>query len=173
MPSYTPPVADTLFVLNDVLKMGQYGHLAGFADASPDIVAAGELLRLESFRVHLQSDEDVALRKIESLFRAGGLAAPGEAEVLASCGLDEQRARPILQMLLRQGTLVRISPELIYHAEALARLKQLLEAHRGQSFSVPEFKDWTGISRKFAIPLLEFLDRMRLTRRVGDRRVAL
>ncbi len=40
MPSYQPPVADALFVLNDVLKMDQYGHLAGFADASPDIVAA-------------------------------------------------------------------------------------------------------------------------------------
>jgi selenocysteine-specific elongation factor len=141
--------------------------------ASSDIVAAGELLRLESFRVHLQSDENEALRKIESLFRAGGLAAPGEAEALANCGLDEQRARPILQLLLKQGTLVRISPELIYHAAALERLKQLLEAHRGQSFSVPEFKDWTGISRKYAIPLLEFLDRIRLTRRVGDRRVVL
>jgi selenocysteine-specific elongation factor len=141
--------------------------------ASPGIAAEGEMLRLGSFHVQLQSDEDEALRKIESLFREGGLAAPGEAEVLAKSGLDERRARPILQMLLKQRRLVRVSPELIYHAEAIARLKQLLEAHRGQHFSVPEFKDWTGISRKYAIPLLEFLDRMRLTRRVGDRRAAL
>ncbi|MGD0580236.1 MAG: SelB C-terminal domain-containing protein, partial [Bryobacteraceae bacterium] len=141
--------------------------------ASPDITAEGELLRLGSFRVQLQSDEDEALRKIESMFREGGLAAPGEAEVLANSGLEQQRARSILQMLLKQGKLVRVSPELIYHPEAIARLKQLLETHRGQPFSVPEFKDWTGISRKYAIPLLEFLDRMRLTRRVGDRRVAL
>jgi selenocysteine-specific elongation factor len=141
--------------------------------ASPGIAAEGELLRLGSFHVQLQSDEDEALKKIESLFRAGGLAAPAEAEVLAKSGLDEQRSRPILQILLKQGRLVRVSPELIYHAEAIARLKQLLEAHRGRQFSVPEFKEWTGISRKYAIPLLEFLDRIHLTRRMGDRRVAL
>ena len=46
-------------------------------------------------------------------------------------------------------------------------------AHRGQPFSVPEFKVWTGISRKYAIPLLEFLDRMRVTRRIGDQRLVL
>ncbi len=141
--------------------------------AAPEIAAEGELLRLASFRVQLQSDEDEALAKIESLFRAGGLATPAEAEVLAKSGLGPQRSKPILQLLLKQGRLVRISPELIYHADSLDRLKQLLEAHRGQSFSVPEFKLWTGISRKYAIPLLEFLDRMRVTRRIGDQRLVL
>jgi len=141
--------------------------------ASPDIAAEGELLRLTSFRVELRSDEDEARARIESLFRASGLAVPGEAEVLARSGIEEQRSRPILQMLLKQGRLVRISPELIYHSEAIERLKRLLETHRGLSFSVPEFKQWTGISRKYAIPLLEFLDRMRVTRRVGDRRLVL
>jgi selenocysteine-specific elongation factor len=52
-------------------------------------------------------------------------------------------------------------------------LRQLLTARRGQRFSVPEFKEWTGISRKYAIPLLEFLDREKVTRREGDGRVVL
>jgi len=141
--------------------------------ASSDLVADGDLLRRAGFRIQLQSEEDEALRKIESLFRDGGLATPGEADVLARSGIEPQRARSILQLLLKQGRLVRVSPELIYHADALGRLKQLLEARRRHPFSVPEFKEWTGISRKYAIPLLEYLDRMRLTRREGDKRIVL
>jgi selenocysteine-specific elongation factor len=139
--------------------------------ASPAVVAEGENLRLRSFEVRLQSDEDAALRKIETLFRDGSLAVPAEADVLAASGLDARRARSILQILLKQGTLVRVSPELIYHASALTRVKELLASHRGQPFSVPEFKEWTGISRKYAIPLLEFLDRLRVTQRQGDKRI--
>ena len=141
--------------------------------ASSDLVADGDLLRRAGFRIQLQSEEDEALRKIESLFRDGGLATPGEADVLARSGIEPQRARSILQLLLKQGRLVRVSPELIFHADALGRLKQLLEARRRHPFSVPEFKEWTGISRKYAIPLLEYLDRMRLTRREGDKRIVL
>jgi len=138
---------------------------------SPQIVAEGEALRLESFRVRLKGDEDSALRKMESLFRDGGLTVPAEEDVLASSGLDARRAHAILQILLKQGSLVRVSPDLIYHADAVKRLKDLLDGHRGQPFSVPEFKEWTGISRKYAIPLLEFLDRLRVTQRQADKRV--
>jgi selenocysteine-specific elongation factor len=139
--------------------------------AAPSIVAEGENLRLASFQVRLESDEDDALRKIESLFRDGGLAVPAEPDVLAASGLDPRRARSILQLLLKRGSLVRVSPDLICHAEALANLKALLETHRGQPFSVPEFKAWTGVSRKYAIPLLEYLDRLHVTRRQGDQRI--
>jgi selenocysteine-specific elongation factor len=138
---------------------------------SPEVVAEGEALRLKSFRVRLRNEEDSALRKMESLFRDGGLAVPPEAEALAVSGLDSRRAHAILQMLLKQGNLVRVSPDLIYHVDAVARLRELLGSHRGQPFSVPEFKEWTGISRKYAIPLLEFLDRLHLTQRQGDKRI--
>ena len=139
----------------------------------PEVMAEGELLRLRSFRVLLRSDEDSALARMESLFRDGGLAVPAEKEVLVSSGLDARRAQAILQMLLKQGRLVRVSPELIYHAEAVARLKELLASHRGRPFTVPEFKQWTGISRKYAIPLLEFLDRLHITQRQGDTRIVI
>jgi selenocysteine-specific elongation factor len=139
--------------------------------AAPSIVAEGENLRLKSFHVHLENDEDDALRKMESLFRDGGLAVPAETDVLAASGLDARRARSVLQLLLKRGSLIRVSPDLICHAEALTALKALLETHRGQPFSVPEFKAWTGVSRKYAIPLLEFLDRLHVTQRLGDKRV--
>jgi selenocysteine-specific elongation factor len=59
----------------------------------------------------------------------------------------------------------------VFHISAVDALKSLLSQHKGQRFSVGEFKEWTGISRKYAIPLLEWLDRERLTRRDGDQRI--
>jgi selenocysteine-specific elongation factor len=81
-----------------------------------------------------------------------------------------------LQILLRDKILVRVSPELIFHREALAKLPALLQNYKkskGERIGVPAFKDMTGITRKYAIPLLEYLDRQRLTKRTGDERVIL
>jgi selenocysteine-specific elongation factor len=141
--------------------------------SAPEIVDDGDTMRLKTFRVRLKIDEDEASKKIEALFREGGLAVPGQAEVLAKCGVDAARARTILQMLLKSGTLVRISPDLICHREAVEGLMKTLASHKGQTFSVPDFKDWTCISRKYAIPLLEHLDRTHVTARVGDARKVL
>ena len=69
--------------------------------------------------------------------------------------------------------LIRVSEDLIYHSTAVEALKKLLSAHKGQRITIAEFKDWTGISRKYAIPLLEFLDREKMTRREGENRLVL
>jgi len=141
--------------------------------ASRDLVAEGEIVRLRSHRVVLKEDETQAQAAIEGAFEQAGLAVPGVAEVLAKSGVEPARARPLLEILIRQKKLVRVNAELVFHASALARLRELLAARRNQRFSVPAFKDWTGISRKYAIPLLEFLDRERVTRREGDQRLIL
>jgi selenocysteine-specific elongation factor len=66
-----------------------------------------------------------------------------------------------------------VSDELVFHSSALRSLRELLSQKKGERFAVPQFKDWTGVSRKYAIPLLEFFDRERITRRDGDSRVVL
>ena len=58
-------------------------------------------------------------------------------------------------------------------ATALTKLRDLLAGKRGQKFGVPEFKDWTAVSRKYAIPLLEYLDREHVTKRADDHRIIL
>ena len=138
-----------------------------------DIVAEGENVRLASHRVALKQDEEEATAKIEAHFRDGGLAVPSTPEVLAKSGVEAARARSLLQILLKNRKLVRVGDELIYHASAVEGLRKSLAARKGQKFSVAEFKDWTGVSRKYAIPLLEFLDREHVTRREGDQRVVL
>jgi selenocysteine-specific elongation factor len=141
--------------------------------AAKTVVAEGEVLRLASHRLHLKQEEEAALARIEEAFGRAGLTVPSPGEVLASSGVDPARARTLLQILFRQNRLVKVSEDLVFHPAAIAALKQLLAAHKGEKFAVPAFKDWTGISRKYAIPLLEFLDRERVTRREGDLRVVL
>jgi selenocysteine-specific elongation factor len=156
-------------------------HLAGappwLMDAllarSDTLTAEGETVRLSSHRVALKQDEEEAAAKIENAFRTGGLATPAVHEVLAKSGVDPIRARTLLQLMLRDRRLVRVSNELVLHTSAMQALRALLAQKKGQRFSVPEFKDWTGVSRKYAIPLLEHLDRERITRRDADVRVVL
>ncbi len=137
------------------------------------LTADHDLVRLATHRVLLQEDESAAREKMEQAFRQGGLATPGLTEVLAQCGVESVRAKLLLQMLMKERRLIKVSDELVYHVETLDSLKALLAAKKGQSFGVGEFKEWTGVSRKYAIPLLELLDRERITRRVGEQRLIL
>jgi selenocysteine-specific elongation factor len=136
----------------------------------------GELVKRAGAQIALQPEEALAKGEIEKAFSDAGLAVPAVREVLAKLSVEAKRAEKLLQILLREKSLVRVSPELIFHHDALAHLKEQLAAYkkaRGERISVPIFKDLTGITRKYAIPLLEYLDRERVTRRAGDERVIL
>ncbi len=136
----------------------------------------GELVKRAGSQISLQPDEAQAKGQIEKAFGDAGLAVPSVKEVLAKLTVEARRAEKLLQILLRDKSLVRVSPELIFHRDALAQLKTQLAAYKkakGERISVPVFKDLAGISRKYAIPLLEYLDRERVTRRAGDERVIL
>jgi selenocysteine-specific elongation factor len=136
----------------------------------------GELVKRAGSQIALQPEEAQAKGEIEKAFADAGLAVPSVKEVLAKLSVEAKRAEKLLQILLREKILVRVSPELIFHRDALAHLKVRLAEHKkakGERISVPAFKDLTGITRKYAIPLLEYLDRERVTRRAGDERVIL
>jgi len=87
--------------------------------------------------------------------------------------VEAARARSLLQILLREKRLVRIGDDLVFHQSAIEKLRAMLAGRKGSRFGVPSFKEWTGVSRKYAIPLLEYLDREKITRREGDERVVL
>jgi len=86
--------------------------------------------------------------------------------------VDKIRAQKIVTLLLRDKLLVKISDELVFHRSALQQLRRLVADQKAKSpkMDVAKFKELTGVSRKYAIPLLEYLDRERVTKRVGDTR---
>jgi selenocysteine-specific elongation factor len=138
--------------------------------------AQGEIVRRAGSVITLDSTEARAKEQIEAAFAKAGLAVPAVKDVLSTVSVEARRAERILQILLRDKSLVRVTPELIFHRQALAQLRERLAVHKktkGERISVPTFKELTGITRKYAIPLLEYLDRERVTRRAGDERVIL
>jgi selenocysteine-specific elongation factor len=139
-------------------------------------IVVRDRIALASHRVELSGEEQRAHDAIARLFHQAGLKPPAPGEVAASLGLQAGVAERMLKLLQRQRILVKLD-DLLFHADALARLKEDLVALKRQGgqarVDVGSFKETYGISRKFAIPLLEYLDRERVTRRVGDARVVL
>ncbi len=136
----------------------------------------GDLVKRGGSQISLLPEEAQAKGEIEKAFADAGLAVPSVKEVLAKLSVEAKRAEKLLQILLREKNLVRVSPDLIFHRDALAHLIVQLSTYKkakGERISVPVFKELTGITRKYAIPLLEYLDRERVTRRAGDERVIL
>lgn len=136
----------------------------------------GELVKRAGAEIALLPEEAQAKEQIEMAFSSAGLAVPAVKEVLAKLPVESRRAEKLLQMLLREKILVRVTQELIFHREALGNLRERLtefKKTKGERISVSVFKELAGISRKYAIPLLEYLDRERVTRRAGDERVIL
>ncbi len=136
----------------------------------------GELVKKAGSEISLQPEEAKAKDQIEAAFASAGLAVPSVKEVLAKLTVEAKRSEKLLHILLREKNLVRVSPELIFHRQTLSDLREQLASYKkakGGRISVPVFKELTGITRKYAIPLLEYLDRERVTRREGDERVIL
>ena len=139
---------------------------------SKSLESAGDLVRLPGRAVVMKDDEAESKKKIEAAFEAAGLKVPSLHEVLAGLKVDKVRAQKIVTLLLREKVLIKISDELVFHRSALDQLRRDLAVYKSKStkIDVANFKELTGVSRKYAIPLLEYLDRERVTRRVGDAR---
>jgi selenocysteine-specific elongation factor len=123
----------------------------------------------------MKDEEAEAKRTIEEAFAKAGLQVPALKEVLASLPVDKVRAQKIVTLLLRDRVLIKLSDDLVFHRDALAELRHKLAEQKARSpkINVASFKELTGVTRKYAIPLLEYFDRERVTRRVGDERVIL
>jgi selenocysteine-specific elongation factor len=146
-----------------------------------EALAREQKIRLQGERIYpvgSQSqgvDPDLKQRSaIAAIYAAAGLAAPSSSEVAVKLGLKEGEMRRLMTLLLRDKILVKIGMDALYiHNGALEGLRDRMRELRGQIFDVAGFKQLTGLSRKYAIPLLEYLDRERLTRKNGDKRLVL
>jgi selenocysteine-specific elongation factor len=136
---------------------------------------SGDLVRLPGQGVVMKDEEAESKKTIETAFASAGLKVPALNDVLAGLKVDRVRAQKIVTLLLRDKVLVKISEDLVFHRTALEDLRRRVASEKIKSanIDVAHFKDLTGVSRKYAIPLLEYLDREHVTRRVGDVRVIL
>jgi selenocysteine-specific elongation factor len=139
------------------------------------IEAVGDIVHLRGRGVVMKDEEAESRKIIEEAFLAAGLKVPALNDVLANLKIDKIRAQKLVTLLLRDKVLIKVSDDLVFHQVALSELRNKLAAEKARSpkIDVGRFKDLTGVSRKYAIPLLEYLDRERVTKRIGNERVIL
>ena len=134
-------------------------------------VAEKELLRLPQHKVTLAEDEEQLRNLLLQAYQQGGNTPPTFKELTEK--RDPNQVRKVLGVLSEEGQLVKINQDLYYHQQALQNIKDQLIAflQQNERISTPQFKDITGLTRKFLIPLLEHFDTTQLTMRIGDERV--
>jgi len=144
-------------------------------------VAEKDFVRHAAHEFSLSTADAELLRRLEQVYSEAALEPPALDEALASMAATTKDARAhnrkILQLLIDNKQLARINDELFFHRDALDQLVQKLLGYAAQSdgrlIDVAAFKELAGTSRKYAIPLLEYFDRERVTRRAGNQRLIL
>jgi selenocysteine-specific elongation factor len=157
------------------------GHPAVFERAVADLATSGKIsgrdrLTLASHRLELTADETRARDIIDEALRSAGLSPPDVAQLATLAGVPATVIERVIGLLVRQRRLAKLDG-FVFHEEALGVLRQQVAAMKKErqdaTLDVGVFKERFAVTRKFAIPLLEYLDRERVTRRVGAARVIL
>lgn len=129
-----------------------------------------DIVRLSSHSVSLQIDQEEMKEKITTIYLDSGLTPPYFKDVAKTLGVEAKQAMPVMMLLVSEGIIIKAKEELYFHETHIASLKakliEFLNAH--DEISTPQFKDMTGASRKYVIPLIEHFDATNITIRIGD-----
>jgi selenocysteine-specific elongation factor len=136
-------------------------------------VVQGDALDIPGRSKTLGGAEGELARNIESRFAEAGLQTPATSEIIRAIPQKPKVIEGVIAYLVKQGTLVRLAEGVYLHRDTIAAARETLAAKKGQTIDVAQFKDLFGISRKVAIPLLEYFDREGATKRIGDARQVL
>lgn len=150
-----------------------FASLLATLEAEGVVKTERDKVRLTAHEVRLSAEQQRAVDRVEEEFLRAGAAPPSPEEALAHAGLRGDEEHELFQVLVQGGTLVRVKESLFFHARALETIQEKLVAllRERKEIGPGDIKDLLGISRKYAIPLLEFFDARRVTVRVGERRV--
>jgi len=129
-------------------------------------------VRLFGHKIALQIDQEDVKKKIESRYKADGLAPPFFRELAKTLEIDPAVAKDVLMLLIGEGLIIKTKDDLYFHTDHIEDLKKRVTdfiLEKGE-MTTPDFKDITGVSRKYIIPLIEYFDSINFTIRVGDTR---
>ncbi|HEY2093255.1 MAG TPA: selenocysteine-specific translation elongation factor [Thermoanaerobaculia bacterium] len=137
------------------------------------VAVQGDALEIPGRSKTLGGAEGELARAIETRFAGAGLAPPAVSEIINEKMYKPKMIEGVISFLVKQGTLVRLAEGVYLHKDVLVKARATMSAKRGESIDVAHFKELFGLSRKIAIPLLEWFDREGVTKRVGDSRQVL
>jgi selenocysteine-specific elongation factor len=141
--------------------------------AEKTLEVSRDKVKLASHTVDLSPDRQAVADALEQVYLSAEHQPPSADEALEAQKLTRSDDRQLLQVLVDQDKLVRLKGDLFYHRTVLNHIEQQLRSHLEQNgeLTAGEFRDLLQISRKYAIPLLEYFDNQRITVRMGDKRV--
>ena len=150
-----------------------FAQVVAALDAEGVVRVDRDKVRLGSHDVRLTAEQQAAVDRVEREFREAQASPPSATEALGRAGVRGDEEHDLFQVLLESRRLVRVKESLFFHADALEAIQEKLVAflRERKEIGPGDIKDLLGISRKYAIPLLEFFDARRVTTRVGERRV--
>jgi selenocysteine-specific elongation factor len=134
------------------------------------LVTEKEVLRLPEHSISLATDQSQLKEDLLSTYDQAGMQPPNFNTVLESLNVSKKEALGVMDLLIGEGKLVKINDSLYFSAQAVDQVRKLIFEHFAAhaELSPTDFKELTGLSRKYSIPLLEYLDRQKLTMRIGD-----
>ena len=140
---------------------------------SNEVLIEKDKLRLPTHRVSLRDDQKRLKNMVEGFFEKGGLQSPSPKELASKLSTDESEVRNVIRLLMEEGAIIKAKEDIYFHKEAVEKLKgeliQFLRAHH--EITTAQFKEITKVSRKYAIPLIEYFDNSKITIRVGEKRL--
>ncbi len=151
-----------------------FNYALNFLGKKEKIIQEEAEVRLSNHEVTLQVDEQAMREQISNLYLKSGLKPPNLKDVLLKFGeFPEAQIRQVIDLLMQDSEIIKINEALYFHASVLEKLKkQLVDFIKKEGeIDAPRFKTMTGLTRKFSIPLLEYFDKVKLTIRIGDKRV--
>jgi len=134
------------------------------------LVLEDDTVRLATHEVSLQVDQAELKQRILGIYGQSGLTPPYFREIVKDLDVEPNSAKGVLELLVGEGALVKVKEDLYYDRTNMEKLKQELVDFilANGEISTPQFKDMTGASRKYVIPLIEYFDATNVTIRVGD-----
>jgi selenocysteine-specific elongation factor len=168
------PLADLQSQLLKEIDRQTFETILGNLCRDEKVVRKGSRVSLTGYQLRLNPGEEEKARRIEKAFRDAGLASPLEEDVRNEAGLSPDAFRNLMTCLVEQERLVRLSDKVTYHSDNLKMVQDMVARHlkANPSIAVAELRDKLGVSRKYALALLEYFDNIGLTKREGDRHVA-
>jgi selenocysteine-specific elongation factor len=136
------------------------------------IVQEEKTVRLADHSVSLGADQADIRKKILNLYKDGGLQPPYFRDVPNLLEVDPNHTKDVMLLLVEDGQIVKTKDDLYFHIDAIKELKNRLVGFlkANEEITTPQFKEMTGASRKYVIPLIEYFDASKVTLRVGDSR---
>ena len=150
-----------------------FAFLLSSLGAAGIVTTERDKARLTAHEVRLSPEQQRVVDALESEFSRAEAAPPSAGGALGRAGVSGDEEHELFQVLVQSGKLVRVKDSLFFHARALDSIQAKLVAflRERKEIGPSDIKDLLGISRKYAIPLLEFFDQRRVTARVGERRI--